>query len=409
MKMKAHILLVGRSRDLHKKCHDLGIKTTLMVEMSKVLSSKLAPHYHRVFVLPDAAETEEWVKTAIHLNEIEPFTGVGAFTEIHEKEAVLIAKQLNLPCHSEEVIRLTHEKEQLRKALKEKGLDQTPSLRLKQGFSDQQVYEAIQSIGFPVVLKPANARASLAVYKIKAADELEVSLKNFRKTASKYDLLIEKMLVGREFSVEGFSEKGIHKIMTVTEKFKDEKTSIETGHVIPARVSDKDYLEIKSFTLKVLDVIGVKNGPTHTELFLTEQGPQVVESHVRLGGDRIADLIEYVTGYDVVGAWVKQVAGHSVLSEVPEVGIDWKGPWASVQYRLPHKSGKINDVIEKDFSTEKKIKEVSALLKKGEEIDALARDSFSRSVESIALGDAPEEAIWLAQRALDFVKYEVQE
>ena len=48
-----------------------------------------------------------------------------------------------------------------------------------------------------------------------------------------------------------------------------------------------------------LDAVGLRNGPGHTEVKLTSRGPRIVESHNRIGGDRINDLAEIAYGVDM--------------------------------------------------------------------------------------------------------------
>lgn len=50
-------------------------------------------------------------------------------------------------------------------------------------------------------------------------------------------------------------------------------------------------------TSRLLDIVGL-NLLCHTEIILESGVPKIVESHGRVGGDRIADLLRFTTGHD---------------------------------------------------------------------------------------------------------------
>lgn len=409
--MKHHILLVGRSRELHQKVKEKNMKSTLIVEMSKITKEKVAPIYDRVIGMSNKASIAEWVDVAVALHAITPFTCIGGFTETKEEAAVEIAQRLNLPFHDKTLIHLTHEKDELRKFLQDKKLDDTRFCRLPAGSSKDQVQAAVNQLSLPVILKPANARGSLAVRIIKNNSDLESALKDFVELAGNYDFLLEKLLVGQEFSVESFSEKGKHKIICVTEKFKDEVTSIELGHLVPARISEAAERQIRDYVLNMLIALNVQNGPAHTEVFMTAQGPRIVETHTRLGGDRIPDLVRYVAGVDLTALWVDQVAEESVLDKVPQIfSANYQGPWAAVQFSTLSKEGQISKIenVEKALQLSK-VKEAHALLSQGDHISVNLVDSFSRSTEAIAMANDPQEAINVAKQAAQTISFEVVE
>lgn len=408
--MSINILLVGRSRAIHRKIKDKEINATLLVDMNKITKEKLAPDYSRVVAFDNHATDEDWIEVAAALHSVKPFTCIGAFTENREEIAAKIGKRLGIPVHSEMTVRLTHEKNELREELKKFHLDDTSCMRLKQGTSPEKIIEAIEMIGYPAIVKPANARGSLAVRKILNRSEIKKVLSEFGELAGSYDILIESLLVGREFSVETFSEARKHKLICVTEKFKDDQTSIEVGHLVPARITQDEYLRIKEFVFQVLNIIGVENGPAHTELFLTKNGPRIVESHTRLGGDKIPNLIGYLSGIDLEDAWIDQVVGKSVIERIPEIDGSVKtSTWASVQYRILSSPGVISKIDQKEIPKDSKIKTVESLLSVGDKVTAVAVDSFSRAVEATAIGPNPDSAIEEAENALDLVHVEVTE
>jgi hypothetical protein len=111
-------------------------------------------------------------------------------------------------------------------------------------------------------------------------------------------VLAEEYLDGPEISVEAFSHAGRHTIVAITQKILG-IGFVEVGHAVPAEVDGRLERDVVDMTVGLLDAVGLVEGPSHTELKLTGAGPRVVESHNRIGGDNIADLVREVHGVDL--------------------------------------------------------------------------------------------------------------
>ncbi len=153
-----------------------------------------------------------------------------------------------------------------------------------------------------------------------------------------YRMLAEGFLDGAEYSVEALSEKGRHRVVCVTQKFTDEATLVETGHCVPAPVGDELRVAVDEFMQCVLDALGVTDGPTHTEVIATDGGLRVVETHLRLGGGHIVELVELAFGIDLDTMWIRQVTGEPVL---PGLVVEASRS-AAVRFVTPAAAGVLN-------------------------------------------------------------------
>ena len=77
--------------------------------------------------------------------------------------------------------------------------------------------------------------------------------------------------------------------------------------------------------------IGIKNGPSHTEIIVTSEGPKIVELGARLGGDNITThLVPLSTGVNMVECCIK-----IALGETPDIEPKWnKG--SAIRYFQQH-------------------------------------------------------------------------
>jgi biotin carboxylase len=162
--------------------------------------------------------------------------------------------------------------------------------------------------GHPIVLKPTDGTASRGVVRIDAPEDAEPVWRAATAMRNRDDLpfaayypvrefLAEEYLDGPEYSVEAFSFDGRHSVIAITGKAQE--GFIEWGHAQPASVSAADEDAIVTYVTGFLDAMGLRDGVSHTELKLTSRGPRIVESHNRVAGGRVMDLITTVYGIDL--------------------------------------------------------------------------------------------------------------
>lgn len=401
--MQKHILTVGRAREVLARTRSIGARYTQLLKLDPGLTAENLAHYYRVVGLPATAGVEEWVAQAKLIHALDPFDAIGAFTETAEEFAAVIAGEIGLWYHSPEVIENTHHKWRMRAALREAGIDDTASRLL-----DEPDVESVQAFanehGYPVVLKPVNARGSLGVSIARNAGEVAGALHWFQRWAGGYPLLLEQFLDGDEWSVEAFSENGRHRIVCITQKFKDPETFVETGHCLPARLDPSLEAAIHELVRGTLDAVGIGTGPSHTEVIVTPRGPRVVETHTRLAGDRIVDLIALVSGVDLRELWMRQVLGESVLEQVP-TRLD--SGFAAINFISPRATGVVERIDGVDLArAHPGVERVDVLLGVGAEVGQM-HDSFSRGASVIATGVSAQEALERTREAGGMIRFVV--
>lgn len=135
--------------------------------------------------------------------------------------------------------------------------------------------------------------------------------------------MAEALLAGPRFSVECFGEAGRHVVVGTTRKFSDPVSFTEIGHVSPGMTYDQQRA-VGDYVLRALEALGIVFGRTHTEVVLTDRGPRIIETHLRVAGDEIPRLVSDVTGVDLEAAATRK---RSVSTFLPREG------WRSVSPR----------------------------------------------------------------------------
>ncbi|MGW4651413.1 MFS transporter [Kitasatospora sp. NPDC004289] len=175
------------------------------------------------------------------------------------------------------------------------------------GRTQAELTAAIERIGLPCVVKPVDGTGSAGVRLLTDREDATCFLREARDSGP---YLVEEYLSGPEFSVEAVSVAGRHRIVAVTEKRTTGAPQfVETGHTLPVRLPEAETAAVSALVRATLDATGYRYGPSHTEVILTGDGPRLVESHGRPGGDRISDMQQLALGEDVFALAMAAVFG----------------------------------------------------------------------------------------------------
>jgi biotin carboxylase len=351
-------------------------------------------------VLKEFYQIEDIIAVLVKTHNIK---GIVSFVD--RNDGVKIANDLSkryylvTGSNSNETIKIFNNKEDTRKLLLEKGLKSVSYRKgaVKEDFSD------FLSLNKEIVIKPVNGQGSTNVKKISNIRELT---DYFKKPNKNNEFIAEEYIKGKEFSVESVTYNRNHYILGITEKMiTGEKNTgsafVERGHQFPARISKLDQERIIEYVKQFLDASNLKNGPSHTEVILSNEGPILVESQLRPGGDLIPKLIELTTGIDIFSKTFDLYNGHFSLPEVAYNGE------ACIQFFIPPvgivKSLNIPDSIEND----PEVYRLRVNISTGTEIKHIT-NTFNRSYGDILVfsnESAIEKSIEYYEKIIESINY----
>jgi biotin carboxylase len=238
------------------------------------------------------------------LHRARPFGHVLSLTEKGLLAAAETRGRLGVPGNSLATVRRLKDKLSMRAALAGTGISPVAWSAPQDA---RQLREFCERVDGPVILKPSEGAGSRSVHRVDAPTDARTVWGAFSLEGTAA-AIAEEMLSGPEISVETLTVAGRHQILMVTDKDVDDHF-VELGHTMPSRLPDEVLSDVRAVVRAFLDAMGVEEGPTHTELKITERGPLVVESHDRIGGDRIRVLLELSLGIDVPALTVANALG----------------------------------------------------------------------------------------------------
>lgn len=165
------------------------------------------------------------------------------------------------------------------------------SVRQSGGSKFEDVEEFLKNESYPVVLKPTESAGSDGV---KLCPDFDEAKEHFHQLMSSQlvnggdcgQVLCQEFLRGKEYVVDHVSLNGVHKTMMVWVYDKRERNGSAFVYfgVVPIESDSPEAQMIIPYVRKTLDVLGVKNGPSHGEVIITSSGPCLVEMNCRANG-----------------------------------------------------------------------------------------------------------------------------
>lgn len=292
----------------------------------------------------------------------------------------------------------------------------------------EEFREAVQKLNGYCIVKPADNAGSRGVQLVDVREYLADSVVNVHAAESKrkpdsageknaeldrmlqdlYEyskgnsrngtVMVEEFMNGPEVSVESMTVNGETQILTITDKYiTPPPYFVELAHCEPSMLEDKIQEQIKKVTLQAVRAIRLQNGPSHTEIKVTKDGPKVVELAARLGGDFITSrLVPLSTGIDMVGASVELAAGERI-----DITRKWnKG--AAIRF-IQAGEGVVKKItVPEEVYQLKGVEEIVIYDKAGEHLKG-TRSSNDRLGHVITSAGTAEEAMKIGEKALEMI------
>jgi len=226
--------------------------------------------------------------------------GVTTFSDYHTEVAAEVAERLGLPSPGLRAIATANHKPSLR-ALLDGGPYNIPFAVVT---APGQLPDVAARLGFPLVLKPPAEAISHGVER--ADDEAQLAAAYRRVAAIRQSLrgqerpghvLVEQYVDAPEVSVESMTIAGRTHVYGITAKrLCPPPTFLEAAHSFPARLDPPEQAAVERAVVEVLELMEYQQGPCHTELKLTADGPRIVEVNPRLPAGCLTTMVRDVTG-----------------------------------------------------------------------------------------------------------------
>jgi biotin carboxylase len=171
----------------------------------------------------------------------------------------------------------------------------------------------------PCVVKAADRQGQRGLTVVRSAAELPAALSLAAEESRTGGVLVEELVDGPEVTVNAVSHDGVFMPLTVTDRLLAAAPAfgVALAHVWP---SEHDVGAAVGAARAAVAALGVREGPTYTQVRVDADGPKVMEVAARLGGGHDAELCEAATGIDLNGRAIEFALGGRGSMPLPPKG-----------------------------------------------------------------------------------------
>ncbi len=176
--------------------------------------------------------------------------------------------------------------------------------------SIEDVWKAIEVIGYPAIIKPISGAGSADTYKVSSASELTAVLPQIRHVA---EAICEEFIAGEEFTYDAVCIGGVPAYESVTQYLPNALEMRSHEWISPIMISIRDLEQPHlrpgiELGRRVLRALEMGDGMVHMEWFRTPAGEVVFgEIACRPGGACVVDLMNYTSDIDLFREWARVV------------------------------------------------------------------------------------------------------
>jgi len=346
---------------------------------------------HKALVI-STIDTEKIYKAALD----EGIDGIlTAATDMPMRSVAVVAERMGLVGISEDTAMQATDKYLMRKSLAEHAV---PVPKFNRTASIEEYRKLVTSYEFPYIVKPVDSSGSRGVFLVNSEETRSEGFHYAKKHSRSGDILVEEYLQGREISVETVSDhKQIHFLAITDKQTTGPPYFVEVGHSQPTSLDELVQEQVREVTRATINAMSIENGPAHTELIITAEGPKVVEIGARLGGGSITShLVPLSTGIDLLGLCIKIAMNEKIVLE------PGKNRASAVRFFTPSK-GTIQAIHGlEDARGVKGVQIIDFFKGEGDQVENL-RNGADRVGFVIAAGDRVAEAIESCEKAIDLI------
>lgn len=156
----------------------------------------------------------------------------------------------------------------------------------------------LEEAAAPCVVKAPDRQGQRGLTLVRSADELPAAIEAAVAASRTGSYLAEELVEGPEVTVVAVSIDGAFHPLAVTDRLTAEPPAfgVALAHAWPAEACVGTTQAPVAAARAAAEALGIRNGPTYTQIVLAPDGPRVIELAARLGGGHDAELVELATG-----------------------------------------------------------------------------------------------------------------
>ena len=326
-KKQKRLMLLGGNRyqlPVIRAAHELGYYVITCDYLPDNYAHKFSDEYCNVSIIDKEAVLEAAKRLKID--------GIMSFAcDPGVTVAAYVAEQLGLPSvGSYEAVSILQNKGRFRKFLTEHGFH-VPTAK-----EYTKAEDALNDVGkfrWPVIVKPTDSAGSKGVRRVDHPEKLQEAIAYALDHSFKKEFIIEEFLekVGCSSDTDSFSVNGELRFVSFNAQHFDADAMnpyTPAAYSWPSTMTEEHEEELTKELQRLIKLLNLQSSIYNIETReCTDGKAYIMECTPRGGGNRLAEMLKYATGVDLIKAAVLAAAGEPV-TEIEQRPYD--GHWAEV-------------------------------------------------------------------------------
>lgn len=327
VKKQKKLLLLGGLRYLIpviEAAHKLGHYVITCDYIPDNIAHKYSDEYHNVSIIDRNAVLK--LSRELQIDGIMSFAvDPGVIT------AAYVQEQMGLPTFGPfESVCILQNKDKFRNFLAQNNF----TVPKAKGFSSVQ--EALTETAWypwPVIVKPTDAAGSKGVTRVDCLENLKPALEYAFEYSISKRIIVEEFIekTGCSSDTDSFSVNGVLKFVSFSAQRFDENAAnpyTPSAYSWPSTMTEKQETELTSELQRLLTLLKMKTSIYNIETRVGTNGKlYIMEVSPRGGGNRLAEMLHYSTGVDLIANAVRAAVGDAVEDIVQK---SYRGHWAEI-------------------------------------------------------------------------------
>ncbi len=359
----------------------------------------------------DVAETVDFVDVPAAVEAARRIGPEGVLTVSSDRAVPVvaaIARELGLPGIGLETAHLATNKPAMRRRLAEAGV---PQPRFAAVRTHADALAAVEEIGLPAVLKPADSAGQRGLSLVRSADEVEARLDDALAESQGGEAILERFHEGVEVNCLAVARGGDVSVLTLSDRRRPDGSGFGVClvHVFPTTVASEAAAEVARVAAAAVRAIGLADSVAYPQVLVSADGVRLVEIAARVPAGLMDEVSRLGIGVDLVEIALRQALGESVSEEMVRPRL--RQPLAirfltAEPGPLPTGTVRSVDGFEHVLAAPGVVAAESYLVP-GETIRPVRVDGDRRGYV-IALGETGDEALACAEAAASLIEVEVE-
>ena len=346
-----------------KAAHEQGY----YVITADYLPDNIAHRYSDEYVNVSIVEKDAVLKVAKE-KEIDGIMSFGVDPGV--VAASYVQDKLGLPSFGPyESVEILQNKDRFRAFLTENGFNVPWAF----GFSSvKDAMEKSDRFSYPLIVKPTDSAGSKGVTRVDNEEQLQSALIYAKEHSIKGNIIVEEFIekLGCSSDTDCFSVNGELKFVSFSaQRFDSNAVNPYTPAAFswPSTMKKNEEAELTSEIQRLLKLLNMRTTIYNIETRVGTNGkPYIMEVSPRGGGNRLAEMLRYATGVDLITAAVRAAVGDELENIETK---PYNGHWAEVILHSD-KDGSFSELVIDSKFRERYVKEIDLWVKPGDKVSS---------------------------------------